>query len=249
MNFSALNSALLASMRTQAAKPRRNTPLRAAVTSASASAARQRTPTAPVRSPASASVARSPAWHGKIRTYFAKGRARKAAGARAKNNLAKARPALRAAVRESRRAMNINMLIAQADAAERAFNIESSNSVERRIRRAEFYRTRNAVLKELDRRIGERNKRVVEILKNINKRKHAIVGGINNANKTNRYITWRQYVARNQGGTAPHNFPVYKGSPPRPSPPSPSRPRTPEWAKGLGASNIAKYLISRGVKL
>ena len=220
-----------------AAPPRRNAPLRAAVAAASASAARQRTP-----------PRLSPAWHGKIRTYFAKKRAHKAAAAKAKKNLEKARPALRAAVRESRRGMNINKLIAQADAAERAFNVGSTNSTERRIKRAEFYRTRDAVLEELERRAGERNSRVSQILKNINKRKHYIVAGINNMNKTNRYITWRQYVARNQGGTRPHNFPVYKGSPPRPSPPQPSGRRTPEWARGIGASNIANYLVRRGLK-
>ena len=242
VNFRNLNSALFAAMRAEAARPRRNAPLRVAVASASASAARQRTPAAPA-------ARRSPAWHGKIRTYFAKGRARKAAGTRAKNNLVKARPALRAAVRESRRGMNINKLIAQADAAERAFNVEGANSVERRIRRAEFYRTRDAVLEELGRRAGERNSRVGQILKNINKRKHTIVENINNTNKTNRYITWRQYVARNQGGTRPHNFPVYKGSPPRPPPPPPSGRRTPEWARGIGASNIANYLVRRGLKV
>jgi hypothetical protein len=242
MNLRNLNSALFAAMRAEAAQPRRNAPLRVAVASASASAARQRTPTAPA-------ARRSPAWRGKIRTYFAKGRARKAAGTRAKDNLAKARPALRAAVRESRRSMNINKLIAQADAAERAFNVETDNSVERRIRRAEFYRTRDAVLEELGRRAGERNSRVGQILKNINKRKHAIVANINNTNKTNRYITWRQYVARNQGGSRPHNFPVYKGSPPRPPPPPPSGRRTPEWARGIGASNIANYLVRRGLKV
>lgn len=229
-----------------AAPPRQNAPLRAAVAAASASAARQRTPTAPPRAPV---PQRSPAWHGKIRTYFAKGRARKAVGTKAKNNLTKARPALRAAVRESRRGMNINKLIAQADAAERAFNVETANSAERRIKRAEFYRTRDAVLEELGRRAGERNSRVGQILKNINKRKHDIVAAINNTNKTNRYITWRQYVARNQGGKRPHNFPVYKGSPPRPSPSRSSVPRTPPELRGLGASNIANYLVRRGLRV
>lgn len=246
MNFSALNKALFASMRAEA-KPRRNAPLRAAV--ASASAARQRTPAV------SASVARvpvyrrSPSWHGKVRSYFEKARARKTSGARFKSNLAKARPALKEKVRQSRRGMNINALIKQANAAAAAFNRTSSNSVERQIKRAEFFRTRNAVLEELGRRASERNRRVGEILKNINKNKNKIVAGINTANKTNRYITWQQHVAREQGGKRPHNIPVYKGSPPRPSPPRSAGPRTPEWAKGIGASNIANWVIRHGGKV
>jgi hypothetical protein len=249
MNFSALNKALFASMRAEA-KPRRNAPLRAAV--ASASAARQRTPAA------SASVARvpvyrrSPSWHGKVRSYFEKARARKTAGARFKSNLAKARPALKEKVRQSRRGMNINALIKQANAAAKAFNIESSNSVERRIKRAEFFRTRNAVLEELGRRAGERNSRVGEILKNINKNKNKIVSAMNAANKENRYISWRNAVALNQGGKRKNIGKRYKGptpSPPHPSPPRHAGRRTPEWARGIGASNIANWVIRHGGKV
>lgn len=253
MNFSGLNKALFAAMRTQGPtarrpSPRRNTALRAAVASASASAARQR---APVASAARQRTPASPTWRGKIRSYFAAGKKQKVAGKKFKSNLAKARPALKGLAAESRRGVNINKLIAQADAAEREFNIKSTNSLLRKIKRAEFFRTRNFVLHELEERLKRRNSRAAEILKNISRRKNNIVSAMNAANKENRYASWRETVALNQGGKRKNIGKVYKGptpSPPRPSPRSPRR-RTPPELRGIGASNLANYLVRRGLRV
>jgi hypothetical protein len=193
---------------------------------------------------------RSPAWHGKVRSYVAAGKKQKESGKKFKSNLVKARTALKQLAAESRRNVNINTLIAQADAAERNFNRESNNSLQRKIKRAEFYRTRNFVLHELEERLKRRNKRATEIVKNINRRKNNIVEGMNATNKENRYITWREAVAVNQGGKRKNIGPRYKGptpSPPRPSPRSPRR-RTPPELRGLGASNISNYLVRRGLR-
>jgi hypothetical protein len=229
-----------------AAPPRKNAPLRAAVAAASASAVRQHAPTASARAPV---PRRSPVWHGKVRSYVAAGKKQKAAGKKFKSNLAKARANLEKLAAASRRNVNINTLIAQADAAERNFNRPSNNSLQRKIKRAEFYRTRNFVLHELEQRLKRRNSRAAEIVKNINRRKNNIVSAMNAANKENRYITWREAVALNQGGQRKNIGKRYKGPLPplRPSPHS-HRQRTPEWARGLGASNIANYLVRRGLK-
>jgi len=248
MNFSNINKALFAAMKAQGPARRQNTPLRVAVAAASAAAARQRTP---VASAARQRTPASPSWRGKIRSYFAAGKKQKAAGKKFKTNLVKARPALKQLAAESRRGVNINKLIAQADAAERDFNRPSANSLQRKIKRAEFYRTRNFVLHELEERLKRHNSRAVEILKNINRRKNNIVATINEGNKVNRYITWRQAVALNQGGDRKNIGKRYRGpspSPPRQSPRSPRR-RTPPGLRGLGASNIANYLVRRGLRV
>lgn len=249
MNFSGLNKALFAAMKAQGPTARRqNAPLRVAVAAASASAARQR---APVVSAVRQRTPPSPSWRGKIRSYFAAGKKQKAAGKKFKTNLVKARPALKQLVAESRRGVNINKLIAQANAAEHEFILPSTSSLHRRIKRAEFYRTRNAVLDELGRRFNNGNKRAKQILININRRKNNIVSTINAGNKVNRYITWRQAVALNQGGNRKNIGPRYRGpspSPPRQSPRSPRR-RTPPGLRGLGASNIANYLVRRGLRV
>lgn len=226
-----------------AAPMRRNAPLRTAVASASASAARQRTPAAQARKPA------SPSWHGKVRSYVAAGKKQKASGNKFKSNLAKARANLKKLAAASRRNVNINTLIAQADAAERNFNIPSTNSLQRKIKRAEFYRTRNFVLHELEERLKRRNIRAAEILKNISRRKNNIVSAMNAANKENRYISWREAVALNQGGKRKNIGPRYKGPlPPLRQQTGSPRQRTPPELRGLGASNIANYLVRRGLR-
>jgi hypothetical protein len=231
-----------------AAPPRKNAPLRAAVAAASASAVRQHAPTASVRAPV---PRRSPAWHGKVRSYVDAGKKQKAAGKKFKSNLVKARPALKQLAAASRRGVNINKLIAQADAAWHDFILPSNNPLQRKIKRAEFYRTRNFVLHELEERLKRHNSRAAEILKNINRRKNNIVSSMNAGNKVNRYITWRQAVALNQGGNRKNIGKRYRGpspSPPRPSPRSPRR-RTPPELRGIGASNIANYLVRRGLRV
>lgn len=211
--------------------PRRNAPLRAAVSGASAARvnARQSRP--------------SPTWANRRRE-------RKRATDKFKSGLALTRNARRAAAHGSRNNVNIDELIARADAAANAFNRASTNTTERKIKRAEFYRTRNAVIHQIERRAQLRNKRVGEILRNISRRKNQIVANINWSNVSNRYMTWRQTIAREQGGKPPHTSQTYRGelTSPRTSPLRSPRRRTPNWARQVGGvSGLARALARRGL--